>query len=428
MVRTVTQYDLLISCPSDVKEELEIIKETVEDFNRMFGSTNNAVIIPRHWSVDSYPQLGGKPQDLLNKQFVLDCDLAIAVFWTRFGTPTEKYGSGTEEEIEELIKQGKQVFLYFSDRHISPSLFDPEQYNKVMEFRKKYEDKGIYFPYSDLSEFKKMFLNHLSLHFVKLMAGESESTLTTNNISNLSINGVIDGKITKGPKLYKTKYSNSMFIENLRTEIYELYYQIKNIELPKISPKIEEVQTNDDDPNSPMKNLSNTIKLHTQFDLISSPVEIADSAKKCIVSFANEHNISLNHKDFFYIGNLKRQKNFVQPFGGSQYSLKGTEQEESKYRTIQKLYYKIQEYNQWYSYFKDIDSLYCLDLCLSNDGTHFDEDIDVKLFVESGYLCLKEHIPIPGDDILKMATEYTKSFFRASAKIKNIPLSEALEN
>lgn len=156
MPKNVVQYSLLISCPSDVKEELAMINETVEDFNRMFGSTNNIQVITKHWSKDSYPQSGGSPQNLLNSQFIFDCDAALAVFWTRFGTPTEEYGSGTEEEIEELIKSGKQVFLYFSDRPTNPSSLDSEQYKKVTEFRKKYSNQGIYHPYSDLANFKKI--------------------------------------------------------------------------------------------------------------------------------------------------------------------------------------------------------------------------------------------------------------------------------
>ncbi|MGI6559714.1 MAG: hypothetical protein ACOX20_12555 [Limnochordia bacterium] len=34
----ITAYDLLISCPGDVIEYLDVIKESVESFNRVFGS------------------------------------------------------------------------------------------------------------------------------------------------------------------------------------------------------------------------------------------------------------------------------------------------------------------------------------------------------------------------------------------------------
>ena len=109
----ITAYDLLISCPSDVVDYLEILKESVESFNRTFGAINNIEVVTKHWSTDSYPETGDKPQELLNKQFVRECDAAVALFWTRFGTPTDKYGSGTEEEIEEMLSTGKQVFIYF---------------------------------------------------------------------------------------------------------------------------------------------------------------------------------------------------------------------------------------------------------------------------------------------------------------------------
>ena len=103
MPQNVTQYDLLISCPGDIKEELEVINRTVQKFNDQFSDTLGISIRTRHWSKNSYPQSGGKPQALLNEQFVKKCDAAVALFWTRFGTPTDEYGSGTEEEIEMLF-------------------------------------------------------------------------------------------------------------------------------------------------------------------------------------------------------------------------------------------------------------------------------------------------------------------------------------
>ena len=62
------------------------------------------------------------------------------MFWTRFGSPTEKYGSGTEEEIEEMIASGKQVFLYFLDKPMPPSEMDSDEYKKVKAFKEKYSD------------------------------------------------------------------------------------------------------------------------------------------------------------------------------------------------------------------------------------------------------------------------------------------------
>ena len=38
------------------------------------------------------------------------CDAAVAIFWTRFGSPTDEYGSGTEEKIEKWNENLSRVF------------------------------------------------------------------------------------------------------------------------------------------------------------------------------------------------------------------------------------------------------------------------------------------------------------------------------
>ena len=100
MAQNVTLYNLLISCPGDIKEEVTLIESAVDEFNELYAETLGITIKTRHWSKSSYAQSGGKPQALLNEQFVNKCDAAVAIFWTRFGSPTDEYGSGTEEEIE----------------------------------------------------------------------------------------------------------------------------------------------------------------------------------------------------------------------------------------------------------------------------------------------------------------------------------------
>ena len=49
------------------------------------------------------PEMGNDPQTLINKQILEDCDLLLGVFWTKIGTETEKYPSGSVEEIEKRL-------------------------------------------------------------------------------------------------------------------------------------------------------------------------------------------------------------------------------------------------------------------------------------------------------------------------------------
>lgn len=162
MPKNIVQYDLLISCPGDIKNEISIIEDAVSQFNTQFSNALGINIRTKYWQKNSYPQSGGKPQALLNEQFVNACDAAVAILWTHFGTPTDNFGSGTEEEVEIMLSSGKQVFMYFSDKPMPPSKVDEESYKKVQAFRDKYKDQGIYFTYSSDEEFKNLFFAHLS--------------------------------------------------------------------------------------------------------------------------------------------------------------------------------------------------------------------------------------------------------------------------
>ena len=110
MPKSVIQYSLLISCPGDIKEEINCVEECVTQFNTLYSDALGIEIVTKHWRKSSYAQSGGKPQALLNEQFVNDCDAAVAILWTRFGTPTDEYGSGTEEEVEIMLSSGKVQF------------------------------------------------------------------------------------------------------------------------------------------------------------------------------------------------------------------------------------------------------------------------------------------------------------------------------
>lgn len=137
MPKDVVQYDFLISCPGDITDEVRIIEDAVSQFNTQFSDALGISVRIKHWRKNSYAQYGGKPQALLNEQFVNDCDAAAAIFGTRFGTPTDEYDSGTEEEVEIMLSTDKQVFMYFSDKPLSPSQMNEESYKKVQAFRDK---------------------------------------------------------------------------------------------------------------------------------------------------------------------------------------------------------------------------------------------------------------------------------------------------
>jgi hypothetical protein len=104
-------YRILVASPSDVDEERDIVSSVIQGWNDLHSSTRKIVLLPLRWETHTAPEYGVRPQEVINKQIVDDCDLLVGIFWTRIGSPTGIADSGTLEEIERVAKSGKPVML-----------------------------------------------------------------------------------------------------------------------------------------------------------------------------------------------------------------------------------------------------------------------------------------------------------------------------
>src|SRR5713101_1313849 len=95
-----TVLPIMIASPGDVLEAREVAREAIHEWNYVNSYSANAVLMPVGWETHSSPELGERPQELINERLLKDCDLLVGVFWTRLGTPTGKSPSGTVEEIQ----------------------------------------------------------------------------------------------------------------------------------------------------------------------------------------------------------------------------------------------------------------------------------------------------------------------------------------
>ncbi|WP_265574928.1 hypothetical protein [Clostridium botulinum] len=405
----VTIYDLLLSCPGDVIDLKKIVKECVDEFNRSYGNTNNIKIEVKHWSTDSYPQSGGSPQELLNNQFIHKCDACIALFANKFGTPTDRYGSGTEEEIEDMISSGKQVFLYFIERPVDSSKIDIEQLTKVRNFREKYSGQGIYWIIKNDEEFRKGFLNHLTLYFSKLISKPTSSRLTE-PAPRLEL-VMSDG--TANAKIEYSNFHNGKMLREKEQIIYELIQKIKKIEIcdnfklkkafdEYISREIQDNKSEDKNKNialNQLREISSTAKVFNNFQGIMikeyETVEIINNIKLDIIEYCKMKSIEIE-ENFWYLGRLRKQIKVPTLVHSNTENLEGTEKERTKYKLIKELWYKIYEYKGFFDFFSKIDSRPQLNCIIANNGTTYDEDIDIKILVPKGYILKAEDFPIPG--------------------------------
>jgi hypothetical protein len=158
---------IMIAGPSDVGTELRNVSDVIHNWNDMHAHDRRIVLLPLNWKSHAWPEMGDRPQAIIDRQVLSLSDLLVAVFWTRIGTPTGKAVSGTVEEIEEHVAAGKQTMLYFSNAPVHLNTVDEEQVRAVREFRNKCEPKGIVESYSSVSEFREQFSRQLTLTIIR---------------------------------------------------------------------------------------------------------------------------------------------------------------------------------------------------------------------------------------------------------------------
>lgn len=186
-----TVFNVVIASLNDVATERNIIREVLAEWNVINADRRTIVLLPVSWETHASPTMGERPQAIINKQVLKDCDLLVGVFWTRIGTPTGEYASGTVEEIEEHIKTGKPAMLYFSDAPVRPDGVDNDQYSALKEFKNSCKARGIFETYTDVNEFKSKFYRQLQLklnqdeHFTKITPPSGELEVGQSSVPDI---------------------------------------------------------------------------------------------------------------------------------------------------------------------------------------------------------------------------------------------------
>lgn len=163
MAYQATVIPVMIASPGDVFEEREVVRDVIHTWNYINSFKTKVVVMPAGWETHASPELGARPQELINSRVLKDCDLLIGVFWTRIGSPTGTSLSGTVEEIEEHVKAGKPAMIYFSSRPVTPESVDTDQFSAVQEFRSKCKSLGLIESYDNIVDFKDKVTRHLQM-------------------------------------------------------------------------------------------------------------------------------------------------------------------------------------------------------------------------------------------------------------------------
>ncbi len=174
---------VFVSSPGDVSLERKTLDDVITSINDVIGKQRGIRLEAWKWEDQVVPQTGPSPQTVVDAQMPT-YDIYLGVMASRFGTPTEGYGSGTEKEFRDaLVCWGEKgepwILFYFHDNPpLSKKSQEVAQYLKVCQFREELESKGIVKGYScvrgEPPSFFESALQHLQ-QLVFRLTEESQS-------------------------------------------------------------------------------------------------------------------------------------------------------------------------------------------------------------------------------------------------------------
>lgn len=186
MTYQATILPVMIASPGDVSVEREVVRDVLHEWNDVNSASLKVVLTPIGWETHSTPELGARPQEIINSHLLKECDLLIGVFWTRLGTPTGSAPSGTVEEIREHVSTGKPAMLYFSSKPVAPQSIDVAQFTAVQDFKAECKSLGLIEEFDDEQDFRQKLAKQLQItllqnDYLKDVIG---ATVTVSEISS----------------------------------------------------------------------------------------------------------------------------------------------------------------------------------------------------------------------------------------------------
>lgn len=160
---------VFVASPSDLADERARLEEVITELNQTWSRSHGIRLDLVRWESHAYPGFGQDAQDVINQQIPQDYDVFIGIMWHRFGTPTGRAESGTEEEFTRAKARWDadhttlNLMIYFKDAPLSPSQIDPLQLSRLTEFKKTLGEEGaLYWPFKSVDDFETLARMHLA--------------------------------------------------------------------------------------------------------------------------------------------------------------------------------------------------------------------------------------------------------------------------
>lgn len=158
---------VFVASPEDVAPEREILGRVIGELNETLETFELPLKMElRRWETHTWPA-AGRAQDAINEQ-IGDYDVFVGIMWRRFGTPTRKHSSGTEEEYSRAYKRWSargepHMMFYFSNAPAPPprSAVEAKQLLRVAQFKTTIGEQNYFAEYEGPRDFETKVRHHL---------------------------------------------------------------------------------------------------------------------------------------------------------------------------------------------------------------------------------------------------------------------------
>lgn len=148
MVFHATVVTVLLAAPGNTADAKAAVLDEVARWNGRYAEGRGFVLSPWTWELHSTPILGDRPQAIINSQGVDKSDAVVAVFGTTLGQPTGVDISGTVEEINRAVSNGKPVHVFFYKGNVPAAEIDAAELQRLRDFRDDLAGRGLYAEYA----------------------------------------------------------------------------------------------------------------------------------------------------------------------------------------------------------------------------------------------------------------------------------------
>ena len=168
MPKHLTALKVFISGTAETDAERGALASIVADLSEILEKTRSVTLRTVAWPDSIRPGVGSDPQDVINQQVGFDYDVYVGILGVRFGSPTNRAGSGTEEEFNVALERFQadtssvRVLFYFKRSSEDPFRINIDQLQRVLQFRESLGARGVlYRDFADTQNFAELARKHL---------------------------------------------------------------------------------------------------------------------------------------------------------------------------------------------------------------------------------------------------------------------------